>query len=136
MSNVKVKVTEYKGYIVIETVNPTEKHKDFLPAGGSNLGCILSHCSKDNLGISKEGFELLGKVRRGRDDLGEIDIFGAQGANVIFGWLGGAYKIANPKDSECTGSNSYDASLLKGNYSEIENEAPQGAKEAIENIEA
>jgi hypothetical protein len=130
VKDVKVKLHEYKGILVIETVNPQKKHSDFIPSGDGRFGCVLAKCDPTTLGISKEAFALLSKVKRGRDSLGDLDIFKANDNQVVFGWIGGVFALQDPKQS--TGSREYDPSLLTGKYKEIANEAPKGAKEAID----
>jgi hypothetical protein len=129
MKDLKVKVTEYRGFLVFETLRPEEgQTSDFFPAGGSSFGCILGDCAK--LGVSQEALDILkNKINRGSDDLGDPDIF-SSGDKVVFGWIGGPYAIKLPET--CEGSNSYNASLLDGVCHIVENETSEGAMEAID----
>jgi len=76
------------------------------PAGG-NLGCI---CDASMVEIQKEALDLLNNIPKGRDGLGEIDVFQA-GDKVIFGWLGGYMKAFKP--NEIKTSRDYKPNLLK-----------------------
>ena len=128
MENLKVKATEYKGILVFETLRPEEgQTEDFVPAGDGRIGCVLVDSTK--LGVSPEAMELLKQVRRSGDDLGDPDVF-KSGNKVVFGWLGGVFAIKHP--DHCEGSSTYDANLLERVCQTIENEPPQGAKEAID----
>lgn len=126
-SNLKVKVTEHRGILVFETINPNEVDADFVPAGGSNIGCVL--CDSKKLGVSPEAMELLKKIKRGSDGLGDPDIF-KSGDKVVFGWLGNVFALKHP--DHCEGSKDYDSFLLNGVCTTIENETAEGAKAAID----
>jgi len=121
----KVKVTEYKNYLVIKTLEP-EKDDDFLPVTEPNLiGSILTNTGK-HLGISKEALKFMKKLRVVGDDLGEIDAFKTYDGKSCFGWLGNLSRLVGP-DAVLpnTGFENID-------FIEIPNEPP---KEAIEEID-
>ena len=127
--NLKVKLTAYKGQLIIETQNTENTDPDFVPAGEGRFGCVLSN-SKKKLGISKEAMGLLKEIKRGNDGLGDVDAFESGNGNVVFGWIGGQLTITDPK--EAVGSREYDTNLLEKNSVRIENEVPEGAMEAID----
>ena len=81
--------------------------------------------SARNVGISAEALELLRKVRRGHDDLGDIDWF-RTGTKAAFCWLGGPYRIVDPNKAE--GSRSF--GIFE--YVQIANDVPEGAKGVID----
>lgn len=91
---IRVKVTVYKNVLVIDAVKP--KHdKNFVPAGGSRIGCVLMDTAK-HLGISAEAKEWISKnVKNCHDDIGDIDSWQLADANkgYCFSWLGGIKSI-------------------------------------------
>jgi len=74
--------------------------------------------------------ELLKKISKGSDGLGDPDIFGDNESNVVFGWIGGVFALKDPK--HCEGSRDYNPSLLDGVCTVIENVTAEGAVEAID----
>ena len=119
----RTKIFCYNGIIGILS-GPDSEGLVAKPEGG-NLGCVLESTGVD---ISHDALELLKKVRRGHDDLGEVDIFSA-GEKVIVGWLGGYMKAFRPEDIE--GSSSYNASLLKATEGV---ETPQEFKDFVDSL--
>ncbi len=81
----KVKVTKYRGVVVIETLKP-EADKDFVPVGSGKVGSVLTNTGK-HLGISKEALAFMKKLSVSSDDIGEVDAWKA-GDRDCFGWLG------------------------------------------------
>ena len=79
--------------------NPTQK---------GQLGFVLDASFVD---ISPEALELLKKIPKSGDCIGDVDVFKAADGMVVFCWLGGPLAMINPSSAE--GSRSYDASLLK-----------------------
>jgi hypothetical protein len=94
----------YKGIVGIQS-DPTENDFISKPGGGS-LGCI---CDGSTVKISKDALDALKTIPRGRDGLGEIEIY-KTGDKVIFGWLGGYLKAFDPKEIET--SRDYNPSVL------------------------
>lgn len=86
----KVKITEYTGVIVIETLKP-EADKDFVPVGPGKVGSVLTNTRK-HLGISKKALVLMKKLPVSSDDIGEVDAWKA-GDRDCFGWLGPLNRI-------------------------------------------
>lgn len=124
-SSIKVKVMGYKGWIIIDTADPTED-KDFIPAGGPRIGCVLAN-TKERLGISDEALELLRKIPKGIDDIGDVDCF-KSGTNGVFAWLGPARRLVSTVGT--SGSNSYDIDAIE--FKNIPNDASEPAKNAVE----
>ena len=126
MAEVLAKVTTYKGKIVIELIAkasiPEKCHLSI-----DNPSCIgqVIMDTKNNLGISPEAFELLKGMRKGHDGLGDIDWF-RSGDVHTFGWLGGPYAIKDPATLETS------RDWVIGDYVEIPNDVPEGAKNAID----
>jgi len=104
----RTSVFTYKGYIGIES---DVKAEGLLndPSQPGQLGFVVDANSVD---IQPEALELLKAIKKGRDSLGDVDVFSA-GDKVIFGWLGGPLRLIDPKNT--TGSRDYNPSLLKSN---------------------
>jgi len=126
MENLKTKVTAHKGIIVIETKDPAADN-DFIPAGGSRIGCVLIN-TKDRLGISGEALELLKKIPRSGDDIGEVDTFTSNKRGDVFTWLGPVCRLVDPVGA--SGSQTYDIGNIEFNI--IPNEVPEKAAAAID----
>lgn len=115
-------VFTHKGFIGIQSSPDAE---GFLAKpGNGNLGCVLD---ASKVLISPEALELLKKIPKGHDGLGEIDVF-PSGDKVIFGWLGGYMKAFLPEEIET--SREYDPSLLKAT------EGVETPKEFIEMVDS
>ena len=103
----KTKVFAHKGYIGILS-DPKADGLVASPENGS-FGCVIENAN-ENVEISEEALKTLKTISKGHDSLGEIDVFGADGGKVIFGWMGGfmsAYKASSVETSR-----EYDPSLL------------------------
>ena len=119
----KVKVTTYKGYLIIETLEP-EEDKDFLPIKSGRIGCLVSNTSK-NLGISEEAWTFLKKLKVVGDDLGDVDAWKA-GEIHCFGWIGPLIRVVGPK---AVVSN---IGIQDIDFIEISNDTSQWIKNAME----
>lgn len=126
MTMLKVKGTVYKGQLCIETVNPKEKDKDFIPAGGSKIGCVLINTEK-KLGLSKEAVEFLRGVKIVGDDIGDVDTFTSDKGDGVFAWLGGMFSI---KGDWAVGSRTHNIDAIK--FETIPNDTPDAAKKAVD----
>ncbi len=133
-NEIKAKVVAYKGYLVIECMaDKSEEDTCTLSVDHpSHVGQVI-HNTKNHLGVSKQAVELLERVKRSGDDLGEIDFWKSDNDTWHFSWLGGIKRIVNPTDEECTGSNSYQVPN-SSEYVSIENEVPKEAKEVIDKL--
>lgn len=119
----RVKIFEYKGYVGIDS-DPNSEGLVAKPGGGS-LGVVMDASKAD---ISPKALELIKKVRKGRDGLGEIDVFGTT-EKPILGWLGGYKKAFKPEEIES--SRDFNPNLLKS----VEGvEAPDGFKKFIDTL--
>jgi len=107
--NLKTRVTAYKGIIVIETKDPS-KDNDFVPAGGSKIGCVLMNAAK-RLGISDEALELLKSIPKSRHDIGDVDSFTSNEHGDVFAWLGPASRLV--VTTKATGSRTYDMNKIR-----------------------
>jgi hypothetical protein len=124
--NMHAHVTAYKGLLVLELRVEKSIENEVVSSldKPGNLGQIIMDSAK-NVGISEQALALLKTVRRGSDSLGDIDWF-KSGDKAVFGWLGGPYRIADPKVIE--GSREYGIF----DHVAIPNDVPAGAKEAID----
>jgi GNAT superfamily N-acetyltransferase len=122
-AGIKVKVTTYKEYLVIETIDPKKGYPGFAPQG---LGSVLMG-TKEGLGLSKEAYAWLKTVRRGSDDMGDVDAWKA-GDKWAFGWYGGL--IAAKSKENCKGSNSYKIEGIE--HVEIPNETSKVLMDTID----
>jgi len=120
----KVKVTAHEQYLIIETIDETED-KNFIPVGGSRIGCVLIETSK-YLGMSEEAFKLLKTLKKSGDDIGDISSWKTDKNEDCFSWLGGFKKLVHIPTAE--GDNTGIADI---NYVTIKNEVPPDALEAI-----
>ena len=120
----KVKITEYKGLVVIETLKP-EEDAEFIPVTKpGQIGSTLINTGK-NLGISKEALAIMKGFHVSRDDIGEVDAWKA-GDKDCFGWLGAMDRIIGP-DAELPNNGWGGIAFI-----DIPNETSPGAKEAID----
>ena len=104
----RTQVFAHKGIVGIQSDPKAEGllNDPMLPG---QLGFVVDAKFVD---IQPEALELLKQIKQSGDDIGEIDVYESE-VGVIFSWLGGPLKASNPL--EITGSNCYDASLLKAN---------------------
>lgn len=100
----KVTVFAYKGIIGIQS--SPECEGIIAHPVGNNLGVV---CEANKVLFSPEAIELLKSIKKGRDSLGDIDIFQSN-QGPMFSWLGGYLRSVIPSQSE--GSNTYDPSLI------------------------
>jgi hypothetical protein len=77
------------------------------PGKPGQLGFVADASFVD---VSAEALELLKTVPKSSDDLGEVDVYDAQG-KIIFSWLGGPWKLFRPAD--ISSSSIYEPTLLK-----------------------
>lgn len=83
----KVKVTEYKGHVVVETLKP-EADEDFIPVTEpGKIGSVLINTGK-HLGISKEALAIMKGYKVSMDDIGEVDAWKTDDGKDCFAWLG------------------------------------------------
>lgn len=119
LDTIKVKVTEYKGGVVIETINPNDFDQDYLAAGQGRYACILTDNSR--LAISEEAAKIIKKMGRTRDVLGTL-----VGSENHFAWCGGPFFLFPSDEKVCR-----DFKMPVG-YQTIENETSQEAKDVID----
>lgn len=97
--SVKVKVTEYRGLLVIEAMEPEKPEPGWAPIEPGKIGCVLQGTGR-KLGVSKEALALLDTVRKCEDDLGSIDWFECRDGTHAFSWIGGPFRILDPRRIE------------------------------------
>lgn len=121
------RITAYKGMLVLEllaTKSISNEVATSLDTPG-NMGQVIMDTAK-HLGVSIEALELMKPLRRGHDDLGDIDWFQSTGSGDCFAWLGGPYAIKDPKKLETS------SSWRIGAHQVITNEVPAGARQFID----
>lgn len=103
----KTKVFEYKGYVGIQSSLEAEGLLN-EPDQPGQLGFVVD---ANYVEISPKALEVLKKIPKSNDDIGDIDVYQTEDKKVIFCWLGGPLKVICP--DEVSGSSSYNANLLK-----------------------
>ena len=121
----QTEVFAYKGFIGILS-NPSHEGIIAHPGNG-NLGVVMD---ASKVRISNEALTLLKSIKKGRDCIGDIDVFTTNDNKVIFSWLGGYMNIV--KANEIVGSREYDPSHLKAYNGEIN--VPSDFIEAVDEI--
>lgn len=121
-------VTAYKNHIVVEY--KTKESNDIVttPFDTGSLGYVVADVGC--VAISKEAHALLSDIKHGHDDIGDIDIFDLDKGGYAFSTFGGMYFIANVDEAE--GSSSFVVPPLE-EFQLMENNVPDGAKDAIDN---
>lgn len=104
----RTQVFTHKGYVGIMSDVQAEGLLN-NPSQPGELGFVVDASFVD---IQPEALELLKEIKKGRDSIGDVDVFQA-GDKVIFGWLGGPLCLLDPK--KASGSRDYNTSLLKSN---------------------
>lgn len=122
-TDLKVLINAYNERIIITTLNVDDKEdSDFSGAVGQNIGCSLRN--NNRLGVSPEALELIQKVKRGRDAIGDL-----MGDRQQFSWIGGENMILGPK---IVGSRDFN---MCTNFIIIDNNVDDETKQAIDESE-
>lgn len=119
----KVKVTEYKNYMVIETLEP-DKDDNFIPVGGNQIGCTLKDTEK-YLGISEEALKFMKGLEISGDDIGEVGTWMSKGKGY-FSWIGPIKRLVGPNVT-LSNTGFQDVPFIK-----IRNDVSKEAREAID----
>lgn len=123
-------VTAYNNHLVFEYHTDKSIPKEVVcPFDSSSMGYVI--LGTEHVGVSKEAYDFLSKLKPGHDDLGELDIFQA-GDKYVFGTLGGNCVLFNVADVET--SRQWKLPPIE-RFQLIENEVPEGAKEAVDNAD-
>ena len=93
-----------------------------------NLGFVVSDVA--HVGVSKEAYQALQTLKPGRDGLGEIDMFDTTDGKHVLAVMGGACGLHNIATVET--SRQWKLPALEA-FQLIDNDVPEGAKEAIDN---
>lgn len=125
MSELVAKVTAYKEHLIIDTVKP-EKTENFIPVGNGRIGCVLINTDK-LLGMSKEAFSLMKKLKVNGDAIGDISTWKTTDERNCFSWVGGLKRLVDVKNCECSRDGIIDIEHII-----IENEVPEEAKTVID----
>ena len=94
-----VQVTAYNNHVVIFADPEAPETEEWVPCGNGKFGCVLIN-TKGKLGISQEALELLRKIKRGRDSLGDLDCFKTADNRWCFSWIGGLARFIDIAEAE------------------------------------
>lgn len=133
----KVKVVAYNGRIVIVPLKPDKDLGDgWFPTGGGRIGCVVLD-TQNSLGVSEDAFELMKRVPRNRDAIGDISWFSYEAGGsqespgYAFSWFGSIHRVLDPENSE--GARDFRITdHLKNHCTIIPNDVPEAAKLAID----
>lgn len=119
-------VTAYKGKLVLELKvdKSSEEVSTSLDNPGS-FGQVIMNTGK-NLGVSAEALALLKTVKSGHDSIGDVDWFVSDQQGDVFGWMGGAFAIKDPRFCESARNFALRSHVV------IANEPAPGAMEFID----
>lgn len=121
--NIKVRVTAYKDFLVIETENPEAKADYWVPRGDGRIGCIIM--GQERLEVSEEALALLRNIKKSRDAIGDV-MWWKAGDKVCFGWFGAPRWILRP--AHCEGDRDYAAR----EHVVIPNSVPEVVRKALD----
>lgn len=103
-------VFAHKGLIGIQSAPDAEGMLN-KPLDPGQFGFVVDASYVD---VSPEALELLKRIPKSDDALGDIDVFKADDGKVIFGWIGSPMTVVDPA-TVVSGSRDYDATLLTAN---------------------
>jgi hypothetical protein len=126
----KVRVVAHEGMIVIVPFEPEKdiKHQ-WWPTGGkngNNLGCVIGD-SKKMLGCSREALDLMRRVKKNHDAVGDLGWWRCNDGQYAFSWWGPIFRIVDPAHSEAD----RDFHVHEDQCTIIPNDVPEEAKKAI-----
>ena len=121
------KVTAHRGILILEGFEGNDPH--WLPDGGSRIGCVVLD-TKNHLGVSEEALQILDKIERGDDDLGDVDWWACDDGTKAFGWIGPRQRLLSPDHA----SVSRNHKVFRDDCTVIPNDSPQEAIEAIDEV--
>lgn len=124
-----VSVTAYNNHLVIEYhADRSIPGEVVCPFDSSSLGYVI--LGTEYVGVSREAYDLLSKLNPGHDGLGELDIFLCSDNSYAWATLGGSCVLCNINTVET--SRQWALPSIEC-FQLIENEVPEGAKEAVDN---
>lgn len=124
-----VSVSAYNNHLVIEYhAEKSIAEEVVCPFDSSSMGYVI--LGTEHVGVSKEAYELLLKLRPGRDGLGELDCFLCNDNTYTWATLGGNCVLFNASTVET--SRQWELPPLE-RFQLIGNEVPEGAKQAVDN---
>lgn len=100
------RIFAYRGYVGVSAGDAFVND----PSAPGQLGCIVLI---ENVDISQEAYDLLQKVKRSRDSIGDVMCWG-----TTFAWMGQASRVIDVKKAE--GDRDYAPELLKGRITPVE----------------
>jgi len=121
-----VKVLSHKGklYFIPTDHQPTS---NFHPTGGNNMGCVTSD-SKKFLQVSQEALDLMRKIKKNHDAIGDISWWRCADGTYAFSWFGAIFRIVDPDDAECDRDFAIPPAEF---YTLIPNDVPKEVKKGI-----
>lgn len=128
MDNLKVKVTSHGDYVIIEPLQFEEEKDIFYPCGNGRVGNVLIGTEK-HLGMSEEAVELLKKIKKSHDDIGDVQTWKSDNKGDCFGWIGGIFGLFNVTKAEGDRDGIIDIAHVT-----IPNDVPEEAIEAINKL--
>jgi hypothetical protein len=114
------KVTEYRGFVVIDAVGEEVEHPCWVPCDVGRVGCMV-HQTRQHLGISPEALALLQLIERSYHGIGSVSAYGDS-----FGWIGGHQRLVNPHKADI------DRYFELPPHVVITNEAPEWARKYVD----
>jgi hypothetical protein len=120
----KTKVFSYRGFVGIQSSSECEgiiAH----PVSGS-LGVV---CNANSVEFSADAVELLKTIKKGDDDIGDVNIFQTFDNTIVFSWMGGYLRLIEPSKSQF--SRDCDTSLFESSDGV---EPPDDFKSAVDKI--
>jgi len=96
--------------------------ENFAPTGKTRFGSVIIDTAK-YLYASREAIELMRKVKRGRDSIGDLGWHDSNHGDA-FSWFGVIFRVVDPKTCETA----RDFRIMA--YNEIPNDVPQEIREA------
>ena len=101
--NPNLKIEEVTDPIKLEHLSPALLNNPLSPSQ-------LYVLNADECQFNQEALDILSKVKRGNNDIGDIDLFKTDEGKKIISWLGGPLALIS---SQSEGSNLYDYEVIK-----------------------
>jgi len=89
-----MKITTYRGFIVTEPFVDNDDNL-VLPDGHNIIGTMVID-TENNLGMSSEAWEIIKKMERSGDDIGDFNAYHRDDNKDCVSWLGGPRKVVSP----------------------------------------
>ncbi len=98
--DLKLRILAHDGKLLFVPNKPYENiGKGWFPVNDTGIIGSCIYDSEKNVGISTEALELMKKIPRGNDGIGDIDWFqSGYDKTYVFSWLCALYRVMDPKD--------------------------------------